>query len=324
MAPPPADQPAARATVPSSGEAASRRMAVLVNPEAGTARTWDPAALETRIREALAPIGTVVLFEAVQGAGLATAVERVFDDAAVDLVVVGGGDGTASTAASHAIRTGKPVAVLPLGTFNLFARLNGFTPTLDGTLDSLATASVEAIDVGRIGDRWFLHHVTIGAHPRIIRLREAHDYGSRWGKMLAGARAFVSALSDPPQVRLAIHADRERLSGAFSNVAVTVNELAETPAVAPVPADPQGGRLAVYATRSRRATDFLMFTLLALAGRWRSNPWNGFARARRVSIMAHRPVLRLSIDGEAVDWSLPLEVEIVPGALNVLRPSKSA
>jgi diacylglycerol kinase family enzyme len=303
------------------GAAGRPRLAVIVNPEAGTARSWDPAALETRIRAALEGVGEVVAFEAVPGREIESAIERHFADAAIDMVVVGGGDGTASTAACHAIRTEKPVAILPLGTFNLFARLNGFPPTLEGTLDLLGTARVAPVDAGRIGERWFLHHVTIGAHPRIIRLREDRTYASRWGKMLAGVRAFMTALADPPKVRLSIETDHERLGGEFTNVAITVNELAETPAMAPVPADPQGGRLAVYTTRTRRPVDFLLFTVMALAGRWRSNPLNGFARARQVAVVSPKSQIRLSVDGEAVDWTGPLQLEIVPGALQVLRPA---
>lgn len=316
--------PTGRAAAP-MGAGSTRRIAVVVNREAGTSRAWAVEALEEKLRDALADLGSVVRYEAVDGAGIVPAIEAAFADTGSDLVVVGGGDGTASTAAAAALKHDKPVCVLPLGTFNLFARLTGFPPDLDGTLDRLAEATIERIDVGRIAGageepRVFLHHVTIGAHPRIVRMREGISYSGRWGKKLAVVRAWMKAMADPPRLRLTIRTDREDLRGAFASVAVTVNELAETPSAAPVPADPQGGRLALYATRATTPGRFLLFTLNALAGRWRSNPLAAFARARNAEIVAARPVLQLSVDGEPVDLAGPLSIAVEPGVLPVLKP----
>lgn len=300
-------------------EAGERRIAVIINREAGTARTWDDEVLAETVRAALDPVGAVQDVVLTTGADLVAHMERAFGDPAIDLVVVGGGDGTASTAASHAIRHDKPVCVLPLGTFNLFARLNGFPPTLEGALGMLKEAQLARIDAGRFGERYFLHHVSIGAHPRVIRLREGFSYSGRWSKKLAGVRAWIQAILDPPKVRLTIRADTQELRGTFSNVMVTVNELAETPSVAPVAADPQGGRLALYATRTTTPRNFVLFTLFALAGRWRSNPLAAFARAHRVAIRTKLTRIALSIDGERVEVQAPLDIELVPEALTVLR-----
>jgi len=55
--------------------------------------------------------------------GLSKAIVAHKDD--VDIVVVGGGDGTLLTAIDGLVETKLPLAVLPLGTFNELARTHG-------------------------------------------------------------------------------------------------------------------------------------------------------------------------------------------------------
>ena len=311
--------PDAGESAPVPSDTGARRVAMIVNRQAGTVRSWDEAALTARLRAAADRLGHLAELVLADPADLHDHMERAFADPAIDLVVIGGGDGTASSAAAAAIRHGKPICVLPLGTFNLFARLSGFPPDLEAALARLGDGELVSIDAGRIGERWFVHHVSIGAHPRVIRLREEAGYTNRRGKMLAGIRAWAHAILDPPKLNLSIGADETTLRGAFASVLVTVNELAEQPAMAPLPRDPLGGRLAVYATRTMSPGRLILFTLMALAGRWRSNPFAAFAKARRVAIRSTRPSLHLAMDGEQVEMTVPFQVELVPAALTVLR-----
>ena len=68
-------------------------------------------------------------------AALKTAVARKD----VDVLLAGGGDGTISAAAEAAFRSGMPLAVLPAGTMNLFARSLQLPLDLPGALKAIAT-----------------------------------------------------------------------------------------------------------------------------------------------------------------------------------------
>ena len=87
----------------------------------------------------------------------------------VDLVVLGGGDGTMNAAAEALLETQVPFAVLPLGTANDLARVLGI-PT-----DPIAAAQVvlagrrNRIDLGRANDRLFFNIATIGLSARLAR-----------------------------------------------------------------------------------------------------------------------------------------------------------
>ena len=84
-----------------------------------------------------------------------------------DRIVIGGGDGTISSALSELLRLDKPLAVLPLGTANDFAR------TLGVPADAMAAAEValsgreHRIDVGSVNGRPFINVASVGLAAKV-------------------------------------------------------------------------------------------------------------------------------------------------------------
>ncbi|MGE0226192.1 MAG: lipid kinase [Acetobacteraceae bacterium] len=110
----------------------------------------------------------------------------------VDLVVVGGGDGTLNGAVSPLMETRLPLGVIPLGTGNDFAR------TLEIPLDPAAAAQVIAeghtkqVDVGDVNGHPFLNAASIGFGVDLTRALTG-DTKRRWGALgyaMAGARVL--------------------------------------------------------------------------------------------------------------------------------------
>jgi YegS/Rv2252/BmrU family lipid kinase len=85
-----------------------------------------------------------------------------------DLIVIGGGDGTLSEALPALIEINKPLAVLPLGTANDFAR------TLGVPLDPLEAAEValageaRRIDLGLANGTPFLNVASVGLATQVV------------------------------------------------------------------------------------------------------------------------------------------------------------
>jgi len=113
--------------------------------------------------------------------------------ATVDLVVLGGGDGTLSSAAPALIETGLPLGILPFGTANDLAR------TLEIPLDTAKAAqvivdgSLKGIDVGEVNGTPFFNVASLGLSVSMTR-ELTHDMKQRWGK-LGYAMATCRALS---------------------------------------------------------------------------------------------------------------------------------
>jgi diacylglycerol kinase (ATP) len=95
----------------------------------------------------------------------------------MDLIVIGGGDGTISKALSALLKLKKPFAVLPLGTANDFARTIG-VPT-----DPLQAAEIalngrqHRIDVGTVNDR--LNVASVGVATKVAKA-QSKTQKRRW------------------------------------------------------------------------------------------------------------------------------------------------
>lgn len=129
----------------------------------------------------------------------------------VDMVVIGGGDGTMNAAAAGLVETGLPLAVIPLGTANDLARTLGIPDDLDGAIAVVRAGRLRAIDVGQVNERHFFNVASIGLSVDLARALTP-DLKRRFGrlgylfalvKVLARARPFRARIEAPDwQVRV--------------------------------------------------------------------------------------------------------------------------
>ena len=97
----------------------------------------------------------------------------------VDLIVIGGGDGTISTAVPQLLELERPFAVLPLGTANDFARTIGLPP------DPLEAAKValrgrkHRIDVGLVNDWPYLNVASVGVASKVAK-SQSKELKRKW------------------------------------------------------------------------------------------------------------------------------------------------
>jgi YegS/Rv2252/BmrU family lipid kinase len=83
------------------------------------------------------------------------------------MVIVGGGDGSLSSAVDDFVGHDTVFALLPLGTANSFARTLGIPLDLDGAIDVIANGQRMRIDLGMIDDDYFANCAAIGISPLI-------------------------------------------------------------------------------------------------------------------------------------------------------------
>lgn len=157
------------------------RIPAIVNVASGTA---DEA------REALAASGAFDVFE-VRPDEIASTVKRLVTGGA-RRILVAGGDGTISTAASVLIDTPAELAVLPGGTLNHFARDLGISTVAAEAVQLAFSGSSRGVDVGIVNGRIFLNTSSVGAYVRYVRVRESLE--KSFGYAIASAIAAFRIL----------------------------------------------------------------------------------------------------------------------------------
>ena len=120
----------------------------------------------------------------------------------VDVVAVGGGDGTIRTVIPAMLETNLPVGILPLGTANNLARNLGVPGELREACAVIRSGAVEKIDLGRVNEEYFVNVAGIGLSAEINRGVPA-ELKRRWGvagygiygaKILRRIRPFKSVV----------------------------------------------------------------------------------------------------------------------------------
>lgn len=132
-------------------------------------------------------------------------VEQLLTDAAsrAEVLGVGGGDGTVSTAARIAYEHDRPLAVFAGGTYNHFAVDVG-VPTVADTVAAIRAGEVTRIDLVRLGDDTIiLNTASIGAYPQFVRTRTRLQH--KMARPFATAMALVSTFRRSEPVRILVN-----------------------------------------------------------------------------------------------------------------------
>ncbi|MDB5069068.1 MAG: hypothetical protein JWM87_179 [Candidatus Eremiobacteraeota bacterium] len=89
----------------------------------------------------------------------------------VDVVVVGGGDGTLLTALKGLVDSKLPLVILPLGTFNELARTLGVPSDPDAVAALVDEGEPLALDVGCVNGVYYWNEASVGLSTRVTRLQ---------------------------------------------------------------------------------------------------------------------------------------------------------
>jgi diacylglycerol kinase (ATP) len=110
----------------------------------------------------------------------------------VELVIVGGGDGTLNAAIGGLVDARLPLGILPLGTANDLARTLGIPTALADACDVIARGKPYPIDLGWVNGKYFFNVASLGLSVRITEQLNK-DVKRKWG-VLAYAIAALQVL----------------------------------------------------------------------------------------------------------------------------------
>ncbi|MBO0663998.1 diacylglycerol kinase family lipid kinase [Jiella sp. MQZ9-1] len=299
------------------------RILALLNRDGGTLKTTDLDWLSALIRDEFRVHGHAVTVEICPGSEIVEAIETAAHQDDVEVLLVGGGDGTVSAAAAALFQRDKALAILPAGTMNLFARTLQIPLNLETAVKALAGGTVTAVDAATVNGQPFIHQFAAGLHARMVRYREKITYGSRIGKIWATTRAVALALKRLPKVELVVKVDGRTERLKCSAIAISNNLYG--PGHLPFADNPKGGVLGIYICTERNIRRVAKLTLDILMGNWRRNPHLVVKTATRLELAysGKTNAKRAVRDGELDSLDELSTVELHPLALNVLVPAEA-
>ena len=181
-----------------------------------------------------------------------------------DAIVVGGGDGTISSAAGISAESGVPLGILPLGTMNFFARSLGIPAEMKAGAVALAKGEVAVVDIARVNGHPFVHTLFLGLHPKMVEERERAAYHTRYGKMLGSVRALFHVLRNPRRFFVSIETDGKTVVRRTAGVVVSNNPLGK--GHMPYADRLDKGVLGLYVTTARGLVQLLRVAAAAALG----------------------------------------------------------
>jgi diacylglycerol kinase family enzyme len=249
------------------------------------------------------------------------ATARRVRESASRTVVAAGGDGTVNAVASALLGTDKRLGVLPVGTFNYFAKNLGIPLDLAGAVRNVAGGHAADVDVCEVNGRIFINNSSIGLYPSLIRQRE-QEY-RRWGRrqLVAYAAVLRALFGGNPFLNVRITtAEGGELAERTPLVFVGGNKYQIEEFDLPGRRCVKRGEMAIYVARTDGRAGLLRLALQALLRRLRGERRLEVLCAGEVLVETRRRRLPVALDGEVVVLKTPLLFKTRPAALKVLVP----
>ena len=305
----------AASAAPTATASAAVRAWLIQNPAAGQ-DSWD--AQVRAATSALRAAGWDVTVRRTARPGDATTFARQAVGAGCDVVVVAGGDGTVHEALQGlAGQRRTALAVLPGGTVNVWATELGVTGHQAAIAREIARGRRQAVDLGRVNDRYFLMMASAGFDAAA----NAEVAGSlrrlkRWAGIVPYA---ISALATALRFRgqaVVLNIDGETIASRLLMVVAGNTRLYGGIAEITYQARADDGLLDVCVLTGRGPLDLARRLWSVLRRRQYADPAIVYRKARRVVLDPVLP-LRVQADGEDIGLT-PATFSVVPGALEVI------
>ncbi|MBX6314859.1 MAG: diacylglycerol kinase, partial [Isosphaeraceae bacterium] len=244
-------------------------------------------------------------------------------------LVAAGGDGTVAALVNEWPRV--PIAVLPAGTENLFARHFGFSRHPEDLAETIAHGRTAPLDLGVVNGRRFTLMAGVGFDAEVVS-RHHHARVGQAGRMRPThraayvepvLRASLSYRFPPLTVTVADPGREETLVGTTAFVFNLPRYALGLP-LAPT-ARGDDGLLDLVVFRDPGPLRALRYLWLAFRGLHLRRPGVFHRRVRRVSVASAAPV-PVQLDGDPSGLILPGDgepwaVAVLPGALEVVVPA---
>ena len=234
----------------------------------------------------------------------------------VDLVIIGGGDGTLNAAADALVETQLPLGILPLGTANDLARTLGIPDSLPEACKIIAQGQPRRIDLGWVNGKYFFNVASMGLSVQITE-RLTKETKRRWG-VFAYAITALQALWKARPFRAEIRIEGESIRVKTVQIAVGNGRYYGGGMAVAHDATIDDRRLDLYSLELKHWWQIIALLPAMRGGRHTDFPGVRALRGQEIQVYTNKP-RPINTDGE-ITTHTPADFRVIPQALAVLVP----
>lgn len=239
-----------------------------------------------------------------------------------ETIIVGGGDGTLHTTANALAHTKITLGILPLGTFNHFAKDLRIPLNLKDAIQTANIGAVKTVDLGEVNGHFFLNNASIGMYPLVVTKRNLYQKLLGLPKLPAMGYAFWRLLWRFPlrTCRMQLQHQQSWIKTPF--IFIGNNRYAKD-SFAPVRRQSlTEGHLHVLYTIPIGPFRLVKMIIRILLSRLEGTSQLENLWVTTLTIESPKTTINVGLDGEVVRLTPPLHFRSRPGALQVLVPSE--
>lgn len=234
----------------------------------------------------------------------------------VDLVIVGGGDGTLNAAVDGIVDTQLPLGILPLGTANDLARTLAIPEALDQACQVIANGKQQQIDLGWVNGKHFFNVASLGLSVQITK-QLTKEIKQRWG-VLAYAVTAIRVVGRSRPFLAEIRSNGESIKVKTVQIAVGNGQyygggmkIAEDAAI-------NDQRLDLYSLEIEHAWEIIRLLPAMKQGQQADLPGVRTLQSQEIEVYTskRRPI---NTDGEITTYT-PAKFRLIPQALSIFVP----
>lgn len=238
------------------------------------------------------------------------------------IMVVAGGDGSINAVAGLCHEHDVPMGVIPMGTFNFFARDHNIPVDIGEACHVLINGDLQPVPIGMINDQIFLVHAGIGLYSEIMRNRERdkRQYGRY--RIVAFISSFRSLMSIRKTQTVTIKTDEETITRRTLNIFVGNNTLQLEKLGLTAPGEVKKNELAIILLKSMRPAQRLRLAFLALVRQMNLEERIERFITQEFTVETKEKRISAAIDGERMTFSTPLHFKSIPDGLRLIVPKQ--
>jgi diacylglycerol kinase family enzyme len=235
-------------------------------------------------------------------------------------VVAAGGDGTICGTAGALVGTGVELGVIPLGTFNFFARGFCIPQVVEEAVDVVCFGTSRPINLGSVNGVVFLNNASLGLYASILARREG--IYRKWGRSRLAAYWSVlvtmATVHRPLTMRITIDGEVRRDKSPMIFVAVSAYQLDEF-GIEGADAIRSGEFAVLLAPNCGRFRLIGKALLIALRGVREGRDFK-LLTGKNVVVETRRSSALVARDGERERMTAPFEFRLLEDAIQLRVP----